>query len=207
MLRLIGSAHQFWIPVCLRSEGSAVPVTTIPHILGSCSPQSSYLGPSSCFLCLGLKVFGEIPHVYKLLSYVCSAVLQRMGPCPRSDGRWRSYSPRQESQDRWQSFREKKVDQSISSARWRFSCHFCSDRFTFHREETVRMIWRLLALQRLSNMANVHACTVPEYCFFPYLWVMNKGYILLVKYIWYSYCSGYTFWSSSLSTRAFFPIT
>ena len=141
-------------------------MTTIPHILGSCSPQSSYLGPSSCILCLGLKTFGEIPCLYKLLSYVCSAVLQRMGPCPRSDGRWRSYSPRRESQDRWQSFREKKVDQSISSARWRFSCHFCSDRFTFHREETVRMIWRLLALQRLSNMANVHACTVPEYCFF-----------------------------------------
>ena len=79
-------------------------MTTIRHILGSCSPQSSYLGPSSCFLCPGLKAFGEIPRLYKLLSYVCSAVLQRMGPCPRSDGRWRSYSPRRESQDRWQSF-------------------------------------------------------------------------------------------------------
>ena len=91
----------------LRSEGSAVLVTTIRHILGSCSPQSSYLGPSSCFLCPGLKAFGEIPRLYKLLSYVCSAVLQRMGPCPRSDGRWRSYSPRQEFQDRWSPIRGK----------------------------------------------------------------------------------------------------
>ena len=177
-------------------------MTTIRHILGSCSPQSSYLGPSSCFLCPGLKAFGEIPRLYKLLSYVCSAVLQRMGPCPRSDGRWRSYSPRWESQDRWQSFREKKVDQSISSARWRFSCHFCSDRFTFHREKTVRMLfrgyvtWPTYMLVLSLNIVS-----------FTYLWVMNKGYIYLVKYIWYSYCSGYTFRSSSLSMRAFFSIT
>ena len=61
----------------------------------------------SCLLCLGLKASGEIIHLCKLLSHVCSAMLQRMGPCPRSDGRWRSYSPRQESQDRWSPIREK----------------------------------------------------------------------------------------------------
>ena len=31
-----------------------------------------------------------------------------MGPFPRSDRRWRSYSQRQESQDRWSSVRGKK---------------------------------------------------------------------------------------------------
>ena len=31
-----------------------------------------------------------------------------MGPCPRNDRRWRSYSPKQEFQDRWSSIREKK---------------------------------------------------------------------------------------------------
>ena len=65
------------------------------------------MGSSSCLLCLGLKASGEIIHLCKLLSCVCSAVLQRMGPCPRSGGRWRSYSPRQEFQDRWSPIRGK----------------------------------------------------------------------------------------------------
>lgn len=60
----------------------------------------------------------------------------------------------------------KMVHQSISSARGRFSRHFCSDRFTFYRQETVGMIWRGPVLQRLSHMANAHANTVTEYCLF-----------------------------------------
>ena len=69
---------------------------------------------------------------------------------------------------------EKKVHHSTSSsARWRFSDHFCSDRCTFYRQETVGMICRALGLQRLSNMANVHAYTGTEYCLF-HLSVSNE---------------------------------
>ena len=121
------------------------------------------MGSSSCFLCLGLKASGEIIHLCKLLSRICSAVLQRMGPCPRSDGRWRSYSPRQESQDRWSPIREKKYI-SLSPHLPGEDSHVISDRYNFHQQETVSMIWRALGLQRLSNMANVHAYTGTKYC-------------------------------------------
>ena len=180
-----------------------------PHILGCCSPQSSYTGSSSCFLYLALKAPGEIIHLCKLLSRVCSAVLQRMGLSSRSAGRWRSYSPWQESQDRWSPIILKKyINLSLYQSPYqrRFSCYFSSDRYTFYQQETVSMIWRALGLQKLSNMANVHAYTGTEYCLI-YLWVMNKWYVFFVKCIWHFYCSGCTFWSSSLSTRAFFFIT